>query len=109
MTITVDANEFAGRFVELAGLVRGGVEVLIREGDVVAQLVPPLPPLAPIREHTFTVYPNGAKVRDDFDAPMELVDSADVREWEALAEWVRPFRPPHTPIPAENSNPTGGA
>ena len=106
MPITVDAKEVGVRFAELVALIGRGVEVMVRDGDVVMQLVPPVPPLSMPREHTFEVFPNGTTVRDDFNAPMELVDSADVREWETLSEWVRALRKSDTATQTDNSHPS---
>lgn len=108
MAVTVEATEVGSRVAELIALVERGVEVLVRCGDVILQLVPPVPPLSAPREHTFEVCPNGTMVRDDFDAPMELVDSALVREWEALAEWVYSLRKSELTVPDSNSQTAGG-
>ena len=106
MPITVDAKELAGRFLELVTLIGRGVEVMVHDGDVVMQLVPPVPPLSTPREHTFEVLSNGTAVRGDFNAPMELVDSAEVREWETLAEWVRALRKSDTTTLTPDSQPS---
>lgn len=108
MAVVVDATEVGERFGELVALVGRGVEVMVRDGDAVLQLVPPVPPMSAPPEHKYEVYPNGMKVRDDFDEPMELVDSALVREWETLAEWVHALRKSDVTTADNNSQHAGG-
>lgn len=77
MTITIEAKELPGRLAELVALVERGDEVIVRDGDVTAKLVPPSPPVpTPAkRDWVFNLHPGAMVMREDFDHPLDLVDS----------------------------------
>ncbi len=72
MTITVNANELVGRLAELVALVERGDEVLVRDGDATARLVPP-PASIPHakRKIIFNMHPGSMVMRPDFDDPID--------------------------------------
>ena len=76
MTITVEAKELPGRLAELVALIERGDEVLVRDGDATAKLVPPPPP-APTpanREWVFNMHPGAMVMSADFDDPIDEED-----------------------------------